>query len=961
MNDAQSSGRGTGWWEAYLDGTPSAEAALIAKFASEIRHVQTNIQAREHAAVVRRAFHAKLQLGVSNAAFNVLPRVPRDLQVGLFEPGRSYPATIRISNASGAMQKDSKRDLRGVAIRVQVGPGQTQDFLMTNGAASHARDARQFMVAASALASQSKLLILPRLILGLGPLETVRMLLVMLRQARTITSLATERYWSRGPFAFGPIAVKYLLRPQESSPRHGHPDGDNYLRDDLIARLKRGPIVFDFQVQRYVDETRTPIEDATVEWSEADTPPETIAQLFIPQQDLTTSDARAVAAQIDALAFNPWNTTEGIRPLGSLNRARKLVYASGASFRGADTSQIDAGGSAARLQRSGIAYRSKPGSTAFWRVYEGIWRLVNRFATWDKLPLWLGIANLIAVRNELVRENLSDTATHALPPVPTIRAYEARFLRQRQSDGIYNDLAQPEMGSSGYRFGRNVPLANAFPETGSRLLHPSPREISRHLLKRDEFVPAESLNLLAAAWIQFQTHDWFAHQVPQPGNEFEIPLAQDDDWHQGPMRVRRTPADTTRTPADAALPPTYRNRGSHWWDASQIYGSDPTTTNALRSLKDGKLLIDEGTHFLPLNPETGMPITGFSDNWWVGLNLLHTLFAREHNAICDELRSHNPYWTDQQVFETARLVNSALMTKIHSIDWTPAITAHPTIVRAQNIDWWGIPGQAIRRTFGRLSQSSLISGIPGMKTDLEGAPFSLTEEFVAVYRLHPLLPEDIAFHSATSGARIKRLSMPDVSFEKAQTVFDDETSMLDVLYSFGISNPGAVTLHNYPEFLRNLTLPNGQHLDLAAIDIMRDRERGVPRYNAFRELFHRGPVRSFDEITPNPTWARELREMYEGDVNRVDLMVGMYAEQPPKGFGFSDTAFRVFVLMAPRRIKSDRFLTTDLSPEVYSPAGLAWLEASTMTTVLLRHYPELAPALRHVKNPFAPWRRIDRL
>ena len=81
-------------------------------------------------------------------------------------------------------------------------------------------------------------------------------------------------------------------------------------------------------------------------------------------------------------------------------------------------------------------------------------------------------------------------------------------------------------------------------------------------------------------------------------------------------------------------------------------------------------------------------------------------------------------------------------------------------------------------------------------------------------------------------------------------------------------------------------------LILLRLDIMRDRERGVPRYNQFRQLIHRPPVTSFDEITSNRLWAQELSDVYGGDVNRIDLMVGMFAEDLPEGFGFSDTAFR---------------------------------------------------------------------
>ncbi|MBN7299991.1 peroxidase family protein, partial [Mycobacteroides abscessus] len=117
------------------------------------------------------------------------------------------------------------------------------------------------------------------------------------------------------------------------------------------------------------------------------------------------------------------------------------------------------------------------------------------------------------------------------------------------------------------------------------------------------------------------------------------------------------------------------------------------------------------------------------------------------------------------------------------------------------------------------------------------------------------------------------------------------------------------------------------------------------------------PASDFNDLTDNPVWARELAAVY-GDVERVDLMVGLYAEPKPKGFGFSDTAFRIFVLMATRRLEADRFFTTDFRPEVYTPEGFAWVRSNSMRTVLLRHCPSLAPALDGVTNPFAPWRPV---
>jgi hypothetical protein len=95
-----------------------------------------------------------------------------------------------------------------------------------------------------------------------------------------------------------------------------------------------------------------------------------------------------------------------------------------------------------------------------------------------------------------------------------------------------------------------------------------------------------------------------------------------------------------------------------------------------------------------------------------------------------------------------------------------------------------------------------------------------------------------------------------------------------------------------------------------------------------------------------------------GDVEKVDLQVGMHAETPPPGFGFSDTAFRVFILMASRRLKSDRFITDCYTEEYYTKTGMQWIADSDMSTVLLRHYPQLAPSLRGVKNAFAPWHQV---
>jgi hypothetical protein len=255
----------------------------------------------------------------------------------------------------------------------------------------------------------------------------------------------------------------------------------------------------------------------------------------------------------------------------------------------------------------------------------------------------------------------------------------------------------------------------------------------------------------------------------------------------------------------------------------------------------------------------------------------------------------------------------------------------------------------------------MISGIPGSPTDHFGVPFTMTEEFVAVYRMHPLIPDKYTFRSADSGKVIpirgkKKLKLDEVAGKHAFDVMK-QVPMPDLLYSFGIAHPGEITLYNYPRSLQKFKRPdNDKLMDLAATDILRTRELGVPRYNEFRELLHLPPVRTFEDLTDDPRAAEDLRRVYKDNIDLVDLMVGLYAEPRPEGFGFSDTAFRIFILMASRRLNSDRFFTKDYTPEVYTQAGLDWIDYNDMSTVVRRHFPDLAPSLRNVKNAFFPWR-----
>src|SRR5204863_4637654 len=113
------------------------------------------------------------------------------------------------------------------------------------------------------------------------------------------------------------------------------------------------------------------------------------------------------------------------------------------------------------------------------------------------------------------------------------------------------------------------------------------------------------------------------------------------------------------------------------------------------------------------------------------------------------------------------------------------------------------------------------------------------------------------------------------------------------------------------------------------------------------------------ELTTNPEWRAQIKRVYGGDLEKVDLMTGLFAEPLPEGFGFSETALRIFVLMASRRLKSDRFFTDDYRSEVYTEFGLDYLKKNSMPHVLKRHYPQLSPALAGVDNAFQPWTKVS--
>jgi len=617
-------------------------------------------------------------------------------------------------------------------------------------------------------------------------------------------------------------------------------------------------------------------------------------------------------------------------------------------------------------------------------------------AIWVTWPAWtklgtLGIAagllTLAGERSDLLKNNMFDLEDY--PKLNGKIVCDERSKTARTEDGTCNILANPAEGSAYVRFGRNVnPTFTPGETEANTLLSPNPREVSNTLLARGEFKPAPSLNFIAASWIQFMVHDWVDHGENQSTNPIKVPLPAGDSLGSGTLNVRRTQADSSRTSADAGKINTYRNHNTHWWDGSQLYGSNKAQNDKVRSFVDGKLKINSDGS-LPTEFLSGKPITGFNENWWVGISMLHQIFTKEHNAIATMLKQKYPSASDQWLYDKARLVNAALMAKIHTVEWTPAVIANPVTERAMYANWWGLIGNAAGRdkyqaetrqwyadlsktdsflktflktnsdlagTVGSGTLDHAIAGLVGSANPNNyGVPYTLTEEFVSVYRMHPLMRDKVDVYDIGSNVVSKSVPIQNTRDRDAESMLSSEKA--DRLwYSFGITNPGSLTLNNYPNFLRNLSIPVVGNIDLATTDILRDRERGVPRYNQFRRQIGLNPITKFEDLTSDAATLTNLKRVYSNDIEKIDTMVGMMAETTrPDGFAFGETAFQIFILNASRRLMTDRFFTKDYTPTVYTPEGYAWVENTTMVDVIKRHNPTLGLSLTGMDNAFKPW------
>jgi len=304
------------------------ETARHAGYARDFEEIQARKSARYGKG---RALHRKQQLGLAGS-FEVLGGLPEYACYGAFAVPRRFDAWVRLSNGGPDRQADHKPDVRGFAIKLKgvVGPGalgagdtEAQDFLLINHPAFAFAGADEFVGLAKHLVEGPGAL-LGYLVRRYGVIGAMRMMgRLGASLKRPFSGFASENFYSAAPIACGPYAARVRLLAASSEARKGA-SGD--WAGDVARRLMLGPLSFDFQLQFFVDEKRTPVEDASVDWPEAISPYVTVGRLTLPPQDPSGSAGRALATEIEAQAFDPWITLADHRPLGEVMRARKVVY-----------------------------------------------------------------------------------------------------------------------------------------------------------------------------------------------------------------------------------------------------------------------------------------------------------------------------------------------------------------------------------------------------------------------------------------------------------------------------------------------------------------------------------------------------------------------------------------------------------------------------------------------------------
>ncbi|NQZ53080.1 MAG: catalase family protein [Piscirickettsiaceae bacterium] len=277
-----------------------------------------------------RGAHAKGHACVK-AYFDINDDLNPELQQGIFKQSdNSYKAWIRFSNGTPKIAKDAEKDSRGIAIKLLnvIEQGQTQEFLLHNSPAFFSINLDDYN---GLIESEDKL---KYFLNGYNPFNW------RLRELSHVLDTLSpppyspiwEEYFSNTAYKFGSHNVKYKIQscqPFNKTVEQDQTDPD-FLRKTLATELANGDACLQFMVQVQNPEKHMPIEDPSVLWKESDSPYISIATITIPQQQFDTAKQQQFC---ENLSFSPWNSLAEHKPIGALNRVRKVVYQASSLYR----------------------------------------------------------------------------------------------------------------------------------------------------------------------------------------------------------------------------------------------------------------------------------------------------------------------------------------------------------------------------------------------------------------------------------------------------------------------------------------------------------------------------------------------------------------------------------------------------------------------------------------------------
>ncbi len=301
----------------------TADFIAFLKAASAARHPTGTI----------RRFNQTRASGCVEAEFTVVTGLADELKVGLFQQPRSYNAWIRFANAT--TMSDREKDVRGMSIKVRDVRGDNltrgidvQDFVLNSHPVMMVPGPREFLELLRAVEA--------------GGWHRARYFFTHPRATRIAFASRQQPschldipYWSTTPYLFADgRAVKYIVRPVSHAEHRRPTVTDTYLRDELRRRLSTEDVALDFCVQFQRDARTMPIEDASVEWSERESPYVRVAEVRIPRQSIEVPGRDLVC---ERTSFNPWHSLAAHRPLGAMNRVRREIYHAMQQFRESNT------------------------------------------------------------------------------------------------------------------------------------------------------------------------------------------------------------------------------------------------------------------------------------------------------------------------------------------------------------------------------------------------------------------------------------------------------------------------------------------------------------------------------------------------------------------------------------------------------------------------------------------------